>query len=146
MSQPNPGQSRTAFLAKNEPPSMTSILLEPLTLLQSLSQTLFNSLYPAPSKPPLPPPPDAFLDCDRAIAAALQLAHIHQIKQRKIETLKNEILDLEATWREICSELENGKMELEQMIAEGEERIKAIDEAKQGQLTFLPDDQAFQPT
>ena len=44
----------------------------------------------------------------------------------------DEILELEARWREICSELELGKKELEGMINEGEERTKAINEAKLG--------------
>jgi mediator of RNA polymerase II transcription subunit 4 len=112
--------------------SMTSILLEPLNELQSLSQALLLSLSPAQTKPPPPPPVESFLNCDAAIAEALQLAHVHQIKQRRIESLKNEILDLEASWREICSELEKGRQDLQNLIREGDERIKAIVEAKQG--------------
>ena len=112
--------------------SMTSILLEPLNELQTLSQALLLSLSPAQSKPPPPPPIESFLNCDAVIAAALQLAHTHQIKQRRIESLKNEILDLDASWREICSELESGRRQLQNLIREGEERVKAIGEAKKG--------------
>ena len=129
MSQANTG---SAVLAEHGAQSMTAILLEPLARLQSLSQTLFLSLSPAQTKPPPSPPLSAILECDAAIAAALQLAHVHQIKQRKIESLKHEILELEATWRNICSELEKSRRESESMIQEGEERIKAIGEAKQG--------------
>lgn len=64
------------------------------------------------------------------------MAHTHQIKQRKIERLKDEILELEGRWREICMELEIGKRELEAMIEEGEQRILAIDEAKKGILSL----------
>lgn len=133
------GTFRTSYSAKHDrdTASMTAILLEPLSNLQSLSQTLFLSLSPAQSKPPPPPPTSTFLDCDAALAAALQLVHVHQIKQRKIELLKNEILDLEARWREICSELEKGKNELENIITEGKERISAINQAKQGTFTSL---------
>lgn len=111
---------------------MTSILLAPLNNLQSLSQTLFLSLSPIQTKPPPPPPISAFLSCDEALASAVQLAHTHQIKQRKIERLKSEILELETRWRDICVELENGKKELEVIIKEGDERTKAISEAKSG--------------
>lgn len=113
--------------------SMTSILLAPLTDLQSLSHTLFLSLSPVQSKPPPPPSLTAFLACDKALSSAVNLAHKHQIKQRRIYALENEILELEARWREIASELESGKRELEEMIEEGEQRIKAIEEAKKGE-------------
>lgn len=115
-----------------EPQSMSSILLAPLNDLQSLAHTLFLSLSPPQTKPPPPPPLSAFLDCDRDLAAAVNLAHVHQIKQRKIESLEQELLDLEGRWREICQELFRGNKELEEMIVEGEERTKAIEDAKKG--------------
>lgn len=111
---------------------MSSTLLAPLNELQALSHTLFLSLAPPQSKPPPPPPLSAFLDCDKALASAINLAHVHQIKQRKIDVLEAEILELESQWRDICTELANGKVELEELIEEGDERIKAIDEAKKG--------------
>ncbi|KAK0202786.1 vitamin-D-receptor interacting mediator subunit 4-domain-containing protein [Desarmillaria ectypa] len=114
---------------------MSSILLAPLTDLQTLSQALFISLSPVTKPPPPPPPPvSAFLSCDQALASAVNTAHSHQIRQRKIEALKNEILELDARWREICMELEREKRELEAMIEEGEERVHAIENAKKGAL------------
>ncbi len=111
---------------------MSSILLAPLNDLQALSQTLFLALSPIHSKPPPPPPLSSFLTCDQALASAISLAHKHQIKQREIEVLKSEILELELRWREICMELETGKRELEEMIEEGDQRMQAIEEAKKG--------------
>lgn len=108
------------------------MLLGPLLDLQNLSHTLFLSLSPVQSKPPPPPPLSAFLTCDQALSSAVNLAHTHQIKQRKIEALKDEILELDRRWREICTELEAGKHELEEVIEEGEDRIKSIEQAKKG--------------
>ncbi|KAJ6624916.1 vitamin-D-receptor interacting mediator subunit 4-domain-containing protein, partial [Mycena sp. CBHHK59/15] len=108
----------------------------PLAELQTLSHTLFLSLSPVQSKPPPPPPLSAFLACDQALSSAVNLAHTHQIKQRKIEALKDEILDLDRRWREICTELEAGKRELEEMIEEGEERIKSIELAKKASIPY----------
>ena len=118
---------------------MSTILLAPLNELQSLSHTLFLSLSPAQTKPPPPPPLSAFLTCDTALSDALNLAYRHQMGQRKIEALEVEILHLESRTREVCMELEAGKRELEEIIAEGEERIKSIEKAKEGNhfLVFL---------
>lgn len=116
----------------NEDTSISATLLAPLNELQALAHTLFLSLSPPQTKPPPPPPVSAFLECDKALAAAINLAYVHQIKQRKIDILETEILQLEAQWRSICTELANGKVELEEMIEEGDERIKAIDEARKG--------------
>ena len=117
---------------QNHEASMSATLLGPLNELQALANTLFLFLSPPQSKPPPPPPLAAFLNCDRALVSAINLAHVHQIKQRKIDALEAEILDLDAQWREICVELASGKAELEEMIEEGDERIKAIEEAKKG--------------
>lgn len=116
----------------NAQDSMKATLLQPLTQLQSLSQSLFLSLSPPQSKPPPPPSISAFLSCDTALAGAIQLARVHQDRQRKIESLKDEVLELEARWKVICRELAASKTELEGMIEEGEERCKAIEEAKKG--------------
>jgi len=116
--------------------SMSSILLAPLNDLQALSQTLFLALSPIHSKPPPPPPLSSFLACDQALASAISLAHKHQIKQRKIEVLKSEILELDSRWREICMELEAGKRELEEMIEEGDQRMQAIEEAKKASIPY----------
>lgn len=120
----------------NEDASISEILLAPLNELQALAHTLFLSLSPPQTKPPPPPPASAFLECDKALAAAINLAHVHQVKQRKIDSLETDILQLEAQWRGICTELANGKAELEGMIEEGDERIKAIDEARNGHFSI----------
>lgn len=118
----------------SSPNSMTSILLNPLNTLQSLAQTLFLSLSGSStqSKLPQPPPISAFLECDAALASALQLARVHQIKQMRIEELKSEVLGLEARLREVWGALEAGKRELVDIVEEGEDRIKAIENAKKG--------------
>lgn len=118
--------------------SMTAIILNPLTQLQRLSQTLFLALSPAQSKPPPPPPISAFLECDASLAAALQLARVHQINQHLIEKLKDDVLMLDVHLREVWSELESGKRELEAVIKEGDERIAAIAKAKQGMSSAGP--------
>jgi len=115
---------------------MSSTLLTPLNQLQGLAHTLFLSLSPPQAKPPPPPPLSAFLECDRALASAINLAHIHQIKQRKIDALEAEILALECEWREICKELAQGKTELEELVEEGETRIKAIEQAKKASIPY----------
>lgn len=51
--------------------------------------------------------------------------------------LKNQVLELEESWREICMELERGKRELEEMVEEGEVRCKAIEEAKRCSFGFF---------
>ncbi|KAF8637586.1 hypothetical protein AX17_002655 [Amanita inopinata Kibby_2008] len=140
MSQPSvhnaTANSSGVSKATEDVPSMTSMLLEPLNELQSLSHTLFLSLSPVQTKPPPPPSLSAFLACDKALADAVNLAYRHQIRQRRIEALEAEILQLEAQWREICLELDTGKGELEEIIAEGEERIKAIQHAKEASVPY----------
>ncbi|KAJ7777447.1 vitamin-D-receptor interacting mediator subunit 4-domain-containing protein [Mycena metata] len=115
---------------------MQAELLQPLNELQALSQTLFLALSPVQTKPPPPPSLASFLACDQALSAAVNVAHTHQIKQRKIEALKDEILELDRRWREICTELEAGRRELEEMIEEGEERIKSIEQAKKASIPY----------
>ncbi|KAM6496992.1 Vitamin-D-receptor interacting Mediator subunit 4 domain containing protein [Amanita muscaria] len=115
---------------------MSGILLAPLNELQALSHTLFLSLSPAQTKPPPPPPLSAFLACDKALSDAVNLAYKHQLSQRRIDELEGQILHLESQWREMCIELEAGKRELEKIIAEGEERIKAIEKAKEGSIPY----------
>ena len=114
---------------------MSEIVLEPLNELQSLAQTLFHSLSPTQTKPPPAPSIAAFLEADAALAAAVKQARKHQIKQRKIERLKDEVLALEERWRDIIQGLEDSKRELAAILTEGEERIKSIEEAKAGEFT-----------
>jgi len=120
----------------NKNASISETLLSPLNELQALTHTLFLSLAPSQTKPPPPPPLSAFLECDRALAEAINLVHVHQIKQRKIDALEAEILQLESQWRDICTQLAKGKAELEEIIEEGDERITAIEEAKRGALSL----------
>ncbi|KAJ3762078.1 vitamin-D-receptor interacting mediator subunit 4-domain-containing protein [Lentinula raphanica] len=114
---------------------MSSMLLKPLNEMEALANTLFLSLSPGPAKPP-PPRVDAFLACDQALAAAVNLSYKHQIKQRKIERLKAEILELDSRWRQICIELEMEKRVLEEMIEEGEERLESIEQAKKASVPY----------
>ena len=114
---------------------MSEIVLEPLNELHSLAQTLFHSLSPTQAKPPTTPPITAFLEADAALAAAVDLARKHQVKQRRIERLKDKVLALEDSWREIIQGLEDGKRELEVILTEGEKRTKAIEDAKTGTCT-----------
>ncbi|KAF5355342.1 hypothetical protein D9758_006072 [Tetrapyrgos nigripes] len=116
--------------------SMSSVLLAPLNDLHSLSQALFLSLSPTQNKPPLPPPLSAFLACDEALSAAVNLTYKHQIKQRKIEALRAEILELDERWRQICTELQTEKTELEAIIEEGEKRIEGIEQAKKASIPY----------
>jgi len=115
---------------------MNETLHEPLNELTKLSQILFHSLSPSQTKPPPPPPLDAFIRVDAALADALQLTAVHQRKQGRIESLKSEIFELEARWRDICTQLEEGKRTLERIIDEGDERIKGIEEAREAAIPY----------
>ncbi|KAL5531503.1 hypothetical protein ACEPAG_4380 [Sanghuangporus baumii] len=115
---------------------MSDALLGPLDKLQKLSQTLFLALSPPSTKPPPPPPIEAFIEADAELATILQQARIHQCKQRRIESLTAEMLDLEGRLREMAAELERGKRELEEMIEEGDERVRAIEKAKEAALPY----------
>ncbi|TFL03686.1 vitamin-D-receptor interacting mediator subunit 4-domain-containing protein [Pterulicium gracile] len=115
---------------------MMTILLDPLEDLHKLSQALFLSLGPPQSKPPAFPPLSQFLDCDATLSSAVQLAHAHQAKQRRIEVLQTEILELDANWRQICIELDRGKRELEAVIKHGDARVTAMEKAKQAAIPY----------
>ena len=132
MSGPLTAPEPSAALSNGADPSMSTTLMTPLNELQSLAHTLFQSLSPIQTKPPPPPPLSAFLQCDDALSSAVNLAQKHQIKQRRIDALEVEVLELEARWRIIATELEKGKRELEELIDEGEKRVTAIEEAKKG--------------
>ncbi|PSR72456.1 hypothetical protein PHLCEN_2v11670 [Hermanssonia centrifuga] len=121
---------------KAGPSSMSEILLQPLQELQTLAQGLFLSLSSTQARTGVAPPASAFLEADASLAATVKLARQHQIKQRKIERLKNEVLALEGHWREIIQELADGKRELEVILTEGDERLNAIGEARTGLYTI----------
>ncbi|TFY76794.1 hypothetical protein EWM64_g7218 [Hericium alpestre] len=76
------------------------------------------------------------MEFDTAMASAVQLARIHQAKQRKIEALKRELLEMEGRWRAMVEELEEGRQDLGFMISEGDERIQAIEKAKEGAIPY----------
>lgn len=115
---------------------MSEIVLEPLHELQLLAQAMFQNVSRAQhlqASQQLPVlPVAALLETDAKLADAVRLARKHQIKQRRIERLKNEVLAMEERWRDIIQGLEDGKRELEVILTEGDERIKAIEEAKTG--------------
>lgn len=112
--------------------SMTHLLLGPLNHLNNVAQQLFQSLSPPHNKPPPPPPIAALANADAALAEAIQLAHLHQKKQQRIEALKAEVLSLESSWRTVIMQLEEGRRDLEAMISEGDVRLDAIEQAKAG--------------
>lgn len=114
--------------------SMTETLLAPINELQALAQSLFQSVSASQKSPPAPPI-SAFLFIDASLAAAVKQARVHQVKQRKIERLKDEVLELERRWRTIVLELEQGRHDLEAILGEGEERIKGIEAAKAGEYS-----------
>ena len=112
--------------------STTQQLLAPLNHLNSIAQQLLHSLSPPHTKPPPPPTVTAFADADAALAAAVQLARLHQRKQQRIEALKSDVLALEDSWRTVIMRLEEGRRELEAIISEGDVRLAAIEQAKAG--------------
>jgi mediator of RNA polymerase II transcription subunit 4 len=114
--------------------SMTAILLDNLSRFQLLSQNFFHSI--SPEIKASPPSIREFLQADAELAAAVQLAHVHQTKQSKIKRLKHEVSTLEESWRITCERLEMEKNELETLIEESEERLRAIDSAKRGSCLF----------
>ena len=114
------------------PDSTTGLLLGPLNHLNSVALQLLQSLSPPHTKPPPPPPITALAEADAALAAAVQLAHIHQKKQKRIEALKSDVLALENAWRDVIVQLEEGRRDLETIIAEGDVRLNAIEQAKAG--------------
>jgi hypothetical protein len=112
--------------------SMTHLLLGPLDNLNSVAQQLFQSLSPPHTKPPPPPAIAALATADATLAEAIQSAHIHQKKQQRIEALKAEVLSLEASWRTVIMQLEEGRRDLEAIILEGDGHLDAIEQAKAG--------------
>ncbi len=116
---------------------ISSQLLKPLDDLHALSLQLFHSLSPPNARPPPPPSIESFLECDVQIAAALKVARVHQIKQQRIEELKDEILDLEQQLAEIFGELEKGRLDLEDILDEADVRTKSIQAARECQFGAL---------
>ena len=116
------------------PTSMRQVLSEPVEQLEVLSQTLIRSLGPASStyRVQQPPPIEAFLEVDSAMAAALHQARAHQIKQKEIERLTEEILELDAQLRESVLMVTDGMEELGKIVTEGDETLAVIEQAAKG--------------
>lgn len=113
---------------------MRQVLSEPVEQLEVLSQTLIRSLGPASSayRVQQPPPIEAFLEVDSAMAAALHQARAHQIKQKEIERLTEEILELDAQLRESVLMVTDGMEELGKIVTEGDETLAVIEQAAKG--------------
>ncbi|KAI0338973.1 hypothetical protein BDW22DRAFT_1337224 [Trametopsis cervina] len=131
-----PSQHNNTYPASPSTLPISEILIQPLLELQALSQTLFHSLSPTQAKPPPVPPIQAFIEADARLAEAVKLARQHQIKQRKIERLKDEVLKLEQSWRDSIEQLQEGKQRLEVVLVESEERLKAIEDAKAASIPY----------
>ena len=116
---------------------MSEQLSKPLSDLQQLSRTLFLSLSPPSTKPPPPPTIQEFLECDTRLASAIRVARIHQAQHHRIEELKQEILDLESKLRQLFSELERGRLDLEKILDEADTRLEVIDAAEKGSPVLL---------
>ena len=115
---------------QSAPQSMREVLTRPLNQIDSLSQALLRSLAPSQSstvKPPTAPPTIAFIEVDQALAAAVNMAQVHQEKQREIEALTREILDMERELRDRIQFLADGRNTLNELLRESEETISAID-------------------
>ncbi|KAI5830329.1 hypothetical protein K523DRAFT_351725 [Schizophyllum commune Tattone D] len=119
-----------------QPSSMSEQLLQPLEELQALAHKLFASLAPAQGKTHPPPSAEAFVACNERLSRAVSVAYAHQVKQRQIEALAAEILELDARWREVCVTLEEDKRALEGILREGDERLKAIEQAREGAIPY----------
>lgn len=112
-----------------EPESMRSMLEQPISQLQTLSQALFTAL----SSGHVPEPPIAALAaCDASLAEAMRLTRIHLMKQKRIEQLMDEVYELDAQLIEVVETLATGQRDLQAIIEEGEERIASADKAKKG--------------
>ncbi|KAG9045388.1 hypothetical protein FS837_006379 [Tulasnella sp. UAMH 9824] len=121
--------------ASTSPSSMREILSIPLAQFETLTNQLFVSLSTvtptaasyAFSNSLTAPDVESFVQCEAALAEALNQARLHQIKQRRIEQLKEEIVSLDWRLNGICEQLKRDKSGLEDIIREAEVRVKAID-------------------
>jgi mediator of RNA polymerase II transcription subunit 4 len=106
---------------------MRDTLLRPVNQLQSLAQALFETL--SSSQTPPDPPIAALAACDEQLAEALRKSRTHLLKQRRIEALLAEVHELDVQLLEVIEALGQGQKELAAIIEEGEERVRAGDEA-----------------
>ncbi|KAG8964930.1 hypothetical protein FRC05_003536 [Tulasnella sp. 425] len=121
--------------ASSSPASMREVLSIPLAQFEALTNQLFASLATVPptaaaysfSNSLTAPDVESFVHCEVALAEALNQARLHQIKQRRIEQLKEDIVALDWRLNDICEKLKEDKSALEEIIREAEVRVKAID-------------------
>ncbi|KAI6126472.1 vitamin-D-receptor interacting mediator subunit 4-domain-containing protein [Pisolithus croceorrhizus] len=83
-----------------------------------------------------PPPVSAFLSAETALAHALVETAAHQRRQHHINRLVSEISKLDARWRELVVEIEQGRKELESVVREGEERVEGIKKAQEAAMPY----------
>ncbi|KAH9009155.1 hypothetical protein EDB84DRAFT_1591093 [Lactarius hengduanensis] len=102
--------------------STTGLLLGPLHHLNSVAQQLLQSLSPPHTKPPHPPSITALAEADAALARLLHA--------------EVDVLALENSWRNVIVQLEEGRRDLEAIIAEGDVRLDAIEQAKAGAIPY----------
>lgn len=121
---------------------MREILSIPLAQFETLTNQLFISLSTVSqtaasysfSNSLTAPDVESFVQCEAALAEALNQARHHQIKQRRIEQLKEEIVSLDWRLNDICEQLKKDKGELEDIIREAEVRVKAIDRTEKAAI------------
>jgi len=124
---------------QSAPQSMREELTRPLNQIDSLCQALLRSLAPSQSstvKPPTAPSTIVFIEVDQALAAAVNMAQVHQEKQREIEALTREILDMERELRDRIQFLADGRNTLNELLRESEETISAIDLASKNVVSY----------
>ncbi|KAG8942068.1 hypothetical protein FRC04_003871 [Tulasnella sp. 424] len=128
--------------ASSSPASMREVLSIPLAQFEALTNQLFASLATVPptaaaysfSNSLTAPDVESFVHCEVALAEALNQARLHQIKQRRIEQLKEDIVALDWRLNDICEKLKEDKSALEEIIREAEVRVKAIDRTEKDQM------------
>ncbi|KAH9031312.1 hypothetical protein EDB85DRAFT_2133456 [Lactarius pseudohatsudake] len=98
-------------MANNAPASLPRLLLGPLNHLNSVAQQLLQPLSPPHTKPPHPPSITALADADAALSSV------------------SDVLAPENSRRNVIVQLEEGRRDLEAIIAEG-------DQAKPGAIPY----------
>jgi len=112
------------------------LLLKPLNRFEKCAEELFRSLSVPNSSRPAGPSPDDLLAADAELAAALQQVRRHEVNQRRVEQLKDEVLDLDSKLRHVWSTLEESRKELEDVLEEGDLRLKEMDSVAKGAVPY----------
>lgn len=121
--------------------SMREQLERPIAQLESLSQMLFSAL--ASNQVPPDPPIEELAACDIMLAEGMRSARIHLLKQQKIDSLMDEVYELEAQLVEIVEYLAKGQRELQAIMEEGRDRLTAAEIATRGVHNFKPNHPIF---